>query len=323
MDIEKLRQPELYDENVLYESGRVVIDDNVVYECLADNVNKKPKDYIGRYWNFIYINISPDVWITDNYDRYYLLKDSTVTMKIKGYNFDSNLIPSIDNCTVSNITLLSPTELQFDVTTPSDLYNDLQLKFNRETKGQVVYIDILDEVVGTGPAGEFLTDFNSGNSAAELWPNWDLAVYGNINSTDDFFKAGTSTPSSNTGASSSTPGFDGNFGYCETSNPNNGVGQYGVVETSYFRALDSIQFSYHMYGSDMGDLILESRNQDGSWTERFRLNGQQQSAQTDSFIDTGVIDASTWACDRIRITFTNIDGYRSDFCYDNIKLKSH
>lgn len=134
------------------------------------------------------------------------------------------------------------------------------------------------------------------------------------------------TPSSSTGPSS---GYNsgGSYFYTEASNGQN-PGFNATVnlvspcfDLSGFENI-SFSFYYHMYGGDMGDLLLDITTDDGStWTNLVTLSGQQQSSNGDAWIER-IVDLDLYAGQTIKLRFQGQTGsdYRSDIAIDQLNL---
>ena len=84
----------------------------------------------------------------------------------------------------------------------------------------------------------------------------------------------------------------------------------------------SISFYYHMYGADMGDLLLDITVDDGStWINLATISGQQQSSETDSWALQN-IDLDLYAGQTVKFRFQGQTGvnYRSDMAFDNVNV---
>ena len=60
-----------------------------------------------------------------------------------------------------------------------------------------------------------------------------------------------------------------------------------------------VEFAYHMHGATMGDLTVEVSSDNINWTTLYTLSGQQQSNQSDPYLDavvdlTGYTSATTY-----------------------------
>lgn len=258
-----------------------------------------------------------------------LFQGTTSDIEINGDNFDSNIIFDLGpEVTFNSITSITPNSVIINVTaSPSNLQNAVDILLTRggvSHFGDTPKVTVTDVVIGDGPSGTYTTNFNSSggnNGTAAFDGNWDLAIEGPINALDTFFvTSNAGTPSSGTGPSSA---YDSYYLFTERSNPNNGVGANGYIETSYFHELTQISFYYHMYGTTIQDLVLESKDIDGLWHERWRRTGQQQSAQGDPFISSGNIDTTSWDATAIRFKFEDNGGsYTNDIAIDEIVITS-
>jgi len=296
---------------------------DLYYECLVDNPDNASTPDKGIYWTEAYVKLSDIVMkaYTESCDTH-IMKDNTSTdMVIYGYYFDSSIEVSIPNVTINSMSI-TPGTITLNVTASSTLsVNNINISKNGvPNDGAQLTLEITDVITGTGSAGTFLTDFNGGNTGNTLWgPDWELEIFGSVNSIDNYFASSTAgTPSSSTGPSSGTDSY---YAFCETSNPNNGSGQYGSSTTSNFREIQSIDFDYFMYGTDIGDLSVQGF--DGtSWADLDVLSGQQQTSQNDAWLHKSI---SCSNLKKVRFLFnspTNAGGYRADICIDNISIVS-
>ena len=240
---------------------------------------------------------------------------------ITGNNFDNAVKVQIDNVDVQIVSITS-TEIKLSLLGNVLSSNILNVtRCGNKSFGTEIVIEVIDKIFGSGPAGDFITSFNK-NSGDNLWgSDWELNVYGNINSVNNYFrssKAGTS--SSGTGPSGPMAAND-YYGYIETSNPNNGSGQYGTASTKNFRELKSISFDYHMYGAGIGELLVQGRVDDGDWEVIGFMTGQQNS-QNDAFLHK---EYTCSGYNEIRFCFnmrTPASSYQADIAFDNIKITS-
>lgn len=163
--------------------------------------------------------------------------------------------------------------------------------------------------------------------------NRDFDLLTNLES--DGWKAETTTGytwnlnSGTTGSSGTGPSGD---------NSNDGSGQYIYTEATGFNTNDVaeytssciqinsndaiLQFSYHMYGSTMGELHVDIDAGAGFVNDVIpAIIGQQQTAENDAFIDQQ-IDLSAYAGETIVVRFRAIrgPGFQSDMAIDDIKI---
>jgi len=254
-----------------------------------------------------------------------LLINTTNDITIRGDYFDENLEAYLgDEVTVNNITFISPQEIIINCTTNSNAQTQTNLIISRNGEshfGESPTIEVSTTLVGTGVSGTFITNFNSGGTGNTLWgADWDLEIFGAINSLDGYFASSNAgTSSSDTGPNAALDGT--NYAFVETSMPNNGVGNYGQVTTTNFHEISLIDFYYYMHGSNTGALVMLSQNGDNSWTERWRQDGQFQ-ADGASAWERATIYANTWNAKAIRFVFEAASGYMGDICIDNLAITS-
>ena len=130
--------------------------------------------------------------------------------------------------------------------------------------------------------------------------------------------ATTDTSSSNTGPGSGVS--NGNYLFTESSG---GASADAINLVSPQIDLSnltnpSLSFDYHMFGANMGSLEVIV-TQGGTSTSLITLTGQQQAAETDSFL-TKTVNLSAYANQTIQITFKGIRGagFTSDIAIDTI-----
>ena len=251
----------------------------------------------------------------------FLIENTTEDIIIKGNNFDDTIELNIDNVTINSYTV-NATEIKANVTANKGLSssNISVTKCSIKNFGNYPRLTVIKSLIGDGPSGEFLTEFNN-KTGNQLWGSeWTLEYFGRIKNADKVFKSSnTKTSSKYTGPSHS---YDGTYYmYTESSNPNNGSGTYCQATTSNFRFLQSIEFAYHMYGVDINGLVIQSKS-NGEWVDRFTLNGQQQTSSDDAWKESGVIDCTNWNAQAIRFVFKSPKGYRADIALDKIKIIS-
>lgn len=135
------------------------------------------------------------------------------------------------------------------------------------------------------------------------------------------------TFSSSTGPQDDVSG-GGNYVYTEA---NNGFGSSCFEDETYLNLpsidlgeLSSpyISFYYHMFGSDIGTLSVEIKNNtDTNFTEVFSISGEQQTDSSDEFVEE-IVDLSLYAGQIVDIRFkaTNAEGDKNDIAIDEITI---
>mmetsp|Transcript_23937 Transcript_23937/g.47174 ORF Transcript_23937/g.47174 Transcript_23937/m.47174 type:complete len:1048 (+) Transcript_23937:56-3199(+) len=96
--------------------------------------------------------------------------------------------------------------------------------------------------------------------------------------------------------------------------------QTQVVLPSYTNNSVCLSVWYHMYGNDMGSLLISVASSPGNWTQLFSRSGQQNSA---GMWLQGEVDLTAWANTLVTIKLqANIGmSYLSDIGLDHIQLK--
>lgn len=85
----------------------------------------------------------------------------------------------------------------------------------------------------------------------------------------------------------------------------------------------SFSFYYHMYGQDMGDLLLDiSDDMETTWTNLVTITGEQQTAEDDPWL-LQYVDLTAYGGQTIKLRFSGKtgSGYRSDMAIDNIAIE--
>ncbi|MDC7998173.1 M14 family zinc carboxypeptidase [Gilvibacter sediminis] len=149
--------------------------------------------------------------------------------------------------------------------------------------------------------------------------NWTLNTGGT--------PSGTTGPDEGNGAAAYE---GGQYLYTEASTDGLGSGANVILEstcldlTNWYDA--SIEFDYHMYGSNMGTLAFEISTDNGiNWTQLFTVSGQQQGSETAAWTtETINLPNATYAGEVIRVRFnaTTGAGFRSDISIDNFVLNA-
>jgi hypothetical protein len=262
-------------------------------------------------------------YVSTNSD-FILRQNENKIITIIGGNFDDSVkLEFGPEVTINGFDFITDQRMDVNVTAGSNnqVGTDIIVtKGNSHHFGNTPTIKVIDSAIGTGPSGTYLWGFPSGGTGLSAFDgNWTLEVFGDINSPDDFFMTSDAgTPSNGTGPSAP---YDSYYLFGEKSSPNYGAGNYAQMSTSYFRQLTELSFYYHMYGDGIGALVVQSKDDDGVWTEQWRRDGQQN-LQDDPFIYTGTLNASSWDAVAIRFVFEDGGSYDGDIAIDNIKIVS-
>jgi hypothetical protein len=137
--------------------------------------------------------------------------------------------------------------------------------------------------------------------------SWDISGTGTTPST------GTGSPTANSGT---------NFFYTEATN-----GVAGDVAELYSPSIDlnplitpMLNFYYHMFGNDMGDLYIDVN--DGSWNTVDSILGAQQILQTDPFLLKSINLSAFSGIIQIRFRAISAGTYEGDMCIDDIAVEA-
>ncbi|WP_397300455.1 fibronectin type III domain-containing protein [Nonlabens ulvanivorans] len=130
-----------------------------------------------------------------------------------------------------------------------------------------------------------------------------------------------STPSSNTGPLAAFSGV--NYFYTEASSGSAGTSE-AILNGPQFDLSGltnpSVQFYYHMFGGQIGDLVLEVDDLTGSgWTAVNTISGAQQTAQGDAWL-LQIVNLSAYSGQTIQIRFRAISAgtFEGDISLDDI-----
>lgn len=215
---------------------------------------------------------------------------------MKKFTFNS---PLCTFCVLITLFLIQPV---FSINDPS----------STATEGEEDLYACTGTVVNTFPYAESL------DNTTGLWTQ-------NTGDDADWSFDTNTTGTTQTGPSGPNDGT--HYSYFETSNP---VANFDVaILTSPCIDLTSetvafFLFDYHMYGANMGTLDVEiSSNAGASWTNVFTRSGQQQTIETDPWLNES-IDLATYIGNTINIRFVGTKGnsFRSDMAIDNIVISN-
>eukprot|EP01047_Picozoa_sp_COSAG01_P002039 COSAG01_NODE_51_length_31472_cov_106.607083_3_plen_4163_part_00 len=130
---------------------------------------------------------------------------------------------------------------------------------------------------------------------------------------------GTSTPSWNTGPSSSTENKQGSwFMYLETSSGY--MDQASYLTSPTFQKLNWVNFYYHMHGVDINTLSVETRA-GSDWRTAWTKSGQQHPTQLSPWTFTSVDFLESAV--QLRFKGTKGYSYQGDMSVDNIAIGKH
>jgi len=318
-----------------YDDNEVVRYNNNIFVCRANGTITNPGTPSSPNTGWDLVMAAPTA-TGDGVQPYLLAQPDTVfpinavgvTYTLIGGNFDNNM--SIDmgpELTITSLTATSDIEAEVVFNTSNTIQTDFFAVLSRGSLNHFggSFKISTGEIIGTGSAGTFTTNFNhaTGNTNGNaLWgANWDLWIDTGVNSLDGLFQDSNNTTGS--GGTGPNAAHDSYYMFTERSSPNfDGTDKDATATTSNFRDADSIQFWYHMFGTDMGDLILQAQDGGNNWNTVQTWSGPQQAAQGDPFLDSGVISLTAYAPKAIRFLFTTPVGYTSDVALDDIIIIS-
>ena len=168
----------------------------------------------------------------------------------------------------------------------------------------------------TSCVGSVISSFPYSESFENGLGAWSQDSGDNINWTRD----SNGTPSTSTGPST---GASGSF-YLYTEASGNGSGfpnKRAILNSPCFDLTSATQatfeFSYHMYGSNMGSLTLEASTDGSSWTSLWTESGNQGNSWS-----TQSVNLSSYTGTTVKLRFNGLTGnnYRSDMAIDDLNL---
>ncbi len=131
-------------------------------------------------------------------------------------------------------------------------------------------------------------------------------------------------PTPNTGPSADHTTGNGNYMVTETIGfaplPSTALLETPLIDLSPLN-VPELSFWYHMFGFNIGDLVVEIDNGSG-YTAIDTISGEQQSASTDAWLES-IQDLSAYADDTVRIRFKAIkfqNGVLSDIAIDDVDI---
>lgn len=223
-------------------------------------------------------------------------------------------IPGFDG-TINSSFWLSPNEIIANISAwNSTNQYDIVINNNGAKSDQwpwnwVNLLRIISPVLWNGPAWTYIEWFE----ANSLW-SWQNVAGLDANLT---VQQGW-TPSTWTWPNQASNGSY--YVFAETSNPNYPTKTFWI-STNNFRQAQSISFDYHMFGATIWNLEVQILH-NWVWSNVYIIKWQQQAAQTDAWLNTGVIDLSGELVEEIRLLYTSGTNYTGDMAIDNISIIS-
>jgi len=249
--------------------------------------------------------------------QYSVLPNTTATLSITGINFNPSSVVTIPGFTgtINSITIVSPTEIQIQVTSNAiigdyDIVVSNGSAVNTLWAGNGVDFFSVSQTSGNGPAGTYTEGFESGLG------NWIQSTA--PDDSRDWTRQQNGTGSNGTGPNGAATG---NFYmYTEVSSPA-AAGDTFALETENFAQAQSISFDYHMFGAGMG--TLEVQYFDGTvWQTLQTLTGQQQNNQGDAYLNSN-IDLTGLSVAKLRFFLTYGSTFAGDAAIDNVVIISN
>jgi hypothetical protein len=218
-------------------------------------------------------------------------------------NIDGNLTSSIVTTGAVNTAAAASYTINYNV---SDAAGNAATQVSRS----VVVTEVSSGCAGGISSFPYSEGFESGIGA------WTQSSSDDINWTVD----ASGTPSSSTGPSSATEGS--NYLYIESSGNGTGFPTKTAILNSPCVDLTAesgatFSFSYHMYGSSMGTMILEGSTDGTSWTSLWSKSGDQGNAWSSASANLAAYAGSTV---ELRFVATTSTSYRSDMAIDKLSI---
>ena len=139
--------------------------------------------------------------------------------------------------------------------------------------------------------------------------------------TSTFSRTSGSTSSSSTGPNAAAEGSY--FVYAETSSPNHPNKQFTMYQNfnETMSIISAVTFDYHMYGSDMGTVLLQGSVDGSSYMTFWSRTGNAGNAwyQANVTVDQS---AATGYYKWLRFHYTSGSSYRGDLALDNVAVET-
>ena len=192
----------------------------------------------------------------------------------------------------------------------ASLNGDYRIRFNAQLGSSWSSDICIDDVaIGSGPPP-------SGASFTETFESGLIALANtSVGDNHNWTQRSGGTPSNGTGPSGA---FEGAFyAYIEGSSPN--FNRTAILQTAplNFRGGETLTFRYHMYGSNMGSLQVQTVDAGGAVTTHWSLSGDQGNAWRSATVNlSGATGLRT-----LRFFGTVGTSFRSDICIDDVRLQ--
>ena len=180
----------------------------------------------------------------------------------------------------------------------------------RRRGAMAIPLAILLPTLGALPA-------NAGEHTATFETNLNGWTAAEGTSSSDWARRAGGTPSGYTGPSGARAGQW--YLYLESSYPNYPRKIAWLQSPSFEEAVSRVTFYYHMYGSDMGALALETSADGVAWNPVWSITGQQHASGSANWTRKQ-IDLSGGTVRKIRFKGTTGAGYRGDMAIDQVTV---
>ncbi len=196
--------------------------------------------------------------------------------------------------------------------------SSLKLRFKGTTASSFTS-DIAIDAVSVRAAASSCTLINT-FPYAEGFENGFGSWIQDINDDFDWTNYNGATPSTGTGPTRAIEGTY--YAYMEASNPNS-PSKVAILNSPCFNLLNvnnpKLIFSYHLYGTDIGNLQIEASDNGGTWTSIWSLSGDQGDSWFSDTIDLSVYTNSN----SVQFRFNGVtgSGFASDIAIDDFSIQ--